>query len=98
MSYTEWRGGARPASWVGFGGPAGSALGILGLALALANSQAIANEVMNDANMYAEDRCKRSADGDAFAYADLLDMRQNLNSLAPFAGDVAMSGVIDQWK
>jgi RHS repeat-associated protein len=64
-----------------------AALGALGILAGLATVSASAQTIACDLKWFAQD----SADGnDAWALVDALDMRQELNARAPFAGDIAM--------
>lgn len=72
----------------------GVAFGAFALVAGVLNSEAIADELTADMLTYVQDSQDGSADGDAWAYVDLLQLRYTLNQAAPFAGDVAMSTIL----
>jgi hypothetical protein len=59
------------------------------------NSDAYAQQLGQDAKMFKDDFC---AGNDDWAYVDALSLRQDLNSHAFGAGDVAMAGLMRLMK
>ena len=72
----------------------GTAATIFAVVALTMDSQSVADDIVSDALLYAEDSQLGTANGDTWAYVDLLDMRQTINGQAAFAGDVAMAGII----
>jgi len=81
VSYGQWSRGIKVLGAIGF---VGAVISIP------ADAETIYGEVM----MYKQDLHQGTPDGDAWAYADLLNMRATLNEAAPLAGDVAMRGFL----
>ena len=83
----HYRGYHRVQRLIGKLGKVLVALTILDIAL---DSDSYAQEIVGNLQMFAQD-CQ--AGKDDWAYVDLLSLRNELNGLAPFSGDVAMRGL-----